>query len=137
MSCGALKESAEAAKKAVIQALNDNMETNTLSELWRHYLGLRNIAENHKHKDEHITFGVSSDFANNASVYAGSGIIGGMGDDHISFDVPTGTYAAADTVDFNVGYDDMPDLVSFTQADGPVDSAVAQGELPPDTIKLG
>ena len=34
-----------AARDAVIQALYDNVPQNTLSELWRHYLGLRTIAE--------------------------------------------------------------------------------------------
>ena len=34
-----------AARDAVIQALYDNVPQNTLTELWRHYLGLRTIAE--------------------------------------------------------------------------------------------
>ena len=39
-----------AARDAVIQALYDNVPQNTLSELWRHYLGLRNIAETTEEK---------------------------------------------------------------------------------------
>jgi len=34
-----------AARDAVIQALYDNVDQNTLGDLWRHYLGLRSIAE--------------------------------------------------------------------------------------------
>lgn len=52
MSCTTYKAAVDAAKEAVIHALNVNEETNTLSELWRHYLGLRHIADNHKHVDE-------------------------------------------------------------------------------------
>ena len=39
-----------AARDAVIQALYDNVPQNTLSELWRHYLGLRTIAETTEEK---------------------------------------------------------------------------------------
>lgn len=35
----------DAVKEAFIEALNTDEETNTLSEIWRHYLGLRAIAD--------------------------------------------------------------------------------------------
>jgi hypothetical protein len=45
-----------AARDAVIQALYDNVPQNTLTELWRHYLGLRTIAE-----ERPKTFPISSE----------------------------------------------------------------------------
>ena len=62
MSCTKYKSAVDAAKEAVIHGLNTNEETNTLAELWRHYLGLRHIADNHKHVEENdtITFSPSS-----------------------------------------------------------------------------
>ena len=112
MSCESLKGAAEAAKKAVIEALNSDMETNTLSELWRHYLGLRSISESHKHKEE-ITFTSSGDY------------IGGLGNDHISLDLggETPCFAAADTVDYGFNLDGN----NFTFN---TDDAVTFGELP-------
>ena len=111
MSCEALKGAAESAKKAVIEALNSDMETNTLSELWRHYLGLRSIAESHKH-NEKITF--NSDGL----------ITGGLGNDHISLDLGGETPCfAADTVDYSFNLDGN-DYVFNTN------DAVTFGELP-------
>jgi hypothetical protein len=57
MSCTKYKVAVEAAKEAVIHGLNTNEETNTLAELWRHYLGLRHIADNHKHTAEAVDYG--------------------------------------------------------------------------------
>tara|TARA_B100000902_G_C26526584_1_gene535839 strand:- start:138 stop:440 length:303 start_codon:yes stop_codon:yes gene_type:complete len=46
-----------AARDAVIQALYDNVPQNTLCELWRHYLGLRCIAET---TDQKTTLGTDN-----------------------------------------------------------------------------
>ena len=35
----------DSVKDALIEALNNDEETNTLSEIWQHYLGLRAIAD--------------------------------------------------------------------------------------------
>lgn len=90
MSCAKYKSAVEAAKEAVIHGLNTNEETNTLAELWRHYLGLRHIADNHKHTAEadSINFSFSSAdsaYQNHAAeaVDYGYGIFGGQ--DVISF----------------------------------------------------
>lgn len=120
MSCESLKGAAESAKKAVIEALNNNMETNTLSELWRHYLGLRSIAENHKHEDkivinydENLYTNTPLDFG--GDVTFGGGLPGGMSDDIISFN--TQGYGAADTVSFDYGVgEDHISLGTATQS---------------------
>lgn len=39
------QNAADAVKDALIAALNNDEETGTLTELWRHYLGLRCIAD--------------------------------------------------------------------------------------------
>ena len=62
MSCTKYKSAVDAAKEAVIHGLNTNEETNTLAELWRHYLGLRHIADNHKHVEENDTITFSPSF---------------------------------------------------------------------------
>ena len=83
MTCTAYHTAAESAKSAVISALNDNEDTNVLSELWRHYLGLRHISDNHKHKEPEVKFSaLGAEFYNTPS-----------GDDHIKFDIE-GPYAA-------------------------------------------
>ena len=94
MSCPKYKVAVEAAKEAVIHGLNTNEETNTLAELWRHYLGLRHISDNHTHTAEadSINFSFSSaDYQNHAAeavdygygVFGGGGVFGGQ--DVISF----------------------------------------------------
>ena len=78
MTCTAYHTAAESAKSAVISALNDNEDTNVLSELWRHYLGLRHISDNHKHKEPEAPkfSALGAEFYNTPS-----------GDDHIKFDI--------------------------------------------------
>lgn len=72
MSCTKYKSAVNAAKEAVIHGLNTNEETNTLAELWRHYLGLRHIADNHKHVEEEpkIEFSAIGSEFYNTPVYA-------------------------------------------------------------------
>ena len=41
-----------AAKEAVIEALKIDEDASVLSELWRHYLGLRTIEQNNLHHNE-------------------------------------------------------------------------------------
>ena len=123
MSCEALKGAAESAKKAVIEALNSDMETNTLSELWRHYLGLRSIAESHKHSAERRAADLPQ--LNDNITFNSDGLItGGLGNDHIQFDLGGETpCVAAGAVDysFNLGGNDL----TFN-----TDDAVTFGELP-------
>ena len=49
MSCNSTykhyQAAADALREAVITALNKDEETNTLSELWRHYLGMRAMSD--------------------------------------------------------------------------------------------
>ena len=49
MSCNSTYKHYQAAtdslREAVITALNNDEETNTLSELWRHYLGMRSMSD--------------------------------------------------------------------------------------------
>ena len=102
MSCTKYKVAVEAAKEAVIHGLNTNEETNTLAELWRHYLGLRYISDNHKHTAEadSINFSFSSaDYQNHAAeaVDYGYGVFGGQ--DVISFgDNVIAGASASDTI---------------------------------------
>ena len=96
MTCTAYHTAAESAKSAVISALNDNEDTNVLSELWRHYLGLRYISDNHKHKEPEAPkfSALGAEFYNTPS-----------GDDHIKFDIE-GPYAAQPVeYPFSVGQD--------------------------------
>jgi hypothetical protein len=51
-----------AAKEAVIEALRIDEDTRVLSELWRHYLGLRSIEQNNLHHN--TTFPVPTDLGN-------------------------------------------------------------------------
>ena len=69
MSCGnnhkydAYQKASDALKDAVIEALNNDEETSTLTELWGHFLGARSIADNAARSsssifgDSVITFG--------------------------------------------------------------------------------
>ena len=68
-------ESAEAAKQAVLQALTDDLSVDTLQKLWDHYLGLRSIAETQNESTPLFTNSSYPEY------------IGGIGDDHISFDL--------------------------------------------------
>jgi hypothetical protein len=80
-----------AARDAVIQALYDNVPQNTLCELWRHYLGLRCIAETTDQKTtlgtDNITFTSDvGEYPYNAAAMADySFIAGGSSNDTISF----------------------------------------------------
>ena len=67
--------SAEAAKQAVLQGLTDDLSVDTLQKLWDHYLGLRSIAETQKESTPLFTNSSYPEY------------IGGIGDDHISFDL--------------------------------------------------
>lgn len=55
---------AESAKQAVIEALRIDEDVNVLSELWRHYLGLRAIESNNLHTeiDDNVSLNVPADF---------------------------------------------------------------------------
>tara|TARA_Y100000004_G_scaffold159073_1_gene185741 strand:- start:300 stop:623 length:324 start_codon:yes stop_codon:yes gene_type:complete len=107
MSCTKYKSAVDAAKEAVIHGLNTNEETNTLAELWRHYLGLRHIADNHKHVEVNDTISFSSSF------YAPE---------------EYGSWGAAQPVDYGYGLGE--DVISFG------DTVITGGEGS-DTIKLG
>lgn len=109
MSCTKYKSAVDAAKEAVIHGLNTNEETNTLAELWRHYLGLRYIADNHKHVE-----------VNNENISFSS-----------SFFAPEeyGSWGAAQPVDYGYGLGGQ-DVISFG------DTVITGGEGS-DTIKLG
>ena len=110
MSCTKYKVAVEAAKEAVIHGLNTNEETNTLAELWRHYLGLRHIADNHKHTAEADSINFSFSSADSADqfhaaeavdygygVFGGGGVFGGQ--DVISFgDNVIAGASASDTI---------------------------------------
>ena len=51
MTCKVYSKAETAARDAVIQALYDNVDKETLDQLWGHYLGLRTIHESHTHSD--------------------------------------------------------------------------------------
>ena len=102
-----------AAKNAVIEALKIDEKEQTLSELWRHYMGLRAIEQQNQHTElddnktasESITFNVKDNFGSDPftmenpyipldigdtnlaadTVTVGTGLLGGMGQDHITF----------------------------------------------------
>ena len=101
-----------AAKAAVIEALKIDEKEQTLSELWRHYMGLRAIEPQNQHTElddnkpnDGITFNVSDNFGSDPftmenpyipldlgdtnvaadTVTVGTGLLGGMGQDHITF----------------------------------------------------
>jgi len=76
----------DSVKEALIEALNTDEETNTLSEIWRHYLGLRAIADKAVTEVSESIFGdtiISPVGA--ADTVAFGGIMGGMGEDIITF----------------------------------------------------
>ena len=92
----------DSVKDALIEALNNDEETNTLSEIWQHYLGLRAIADKAATDVSESIFGdtiISSnqDYWNEdgisltgnpvaaADTVAFGGIMGGMGEDIITF----------------------------------------------------
>ena len=112
MSCTKYKSAVSAAKEAVIHGLNTNEETNTLAELWRHYLGLRHIADNHKHVEGNDTISFSSTPA------AG---------DYFFSPEEYGSWGAAQPVDY--GYGLGQDVITFG------DTVITGGEGT-DTIKL-
>jgi hypothetical protein len=65
MSYSDYQSAADSVKNAVIAALNSDEETNTLCELWRHYLGLRTIADNASKnllEEDTISFKTNQDF---------------------------------------------------------------------------
>ena len=93
----------DSVKDALIEALNNDEETNTLSEIWQHYLGLRAIADKAATDVSESIFGdtiISSSnqdywhedgisLTGNPVVAADTvpmdGIMGGMGKDVITF----------------------------------------------------
>lgn len=80
-----------AARDAVIQALYDNVPQNTLCELWRHYLGLRTIAETTEQvtpssSNVNVEFTSDAEYPYNAAAMADySFVAGGSSTDTISF----------------------------------------------------
>jgi len=78
----------DSVKEALIEALNTDEETNTLSEIWRHYLGLRAIADKAVTEVSESIFGdtiISPSPVGAADTIAFGGIMGGMGEDIITF----------------------------------------------------
>lgn len=101
MTYYAYQSAVDAVKDALITALNNDEETNTLSEIWRHYLGLRSIADKASAdfvEEEILTFNRSQEYWEEDgisltgnpigaadTVAISSGLLGGMGQDIITF----------------------------------------------------
>ena len=111
MTCQVYKDSAESAKQAVIHALKENEDLGTLSDLYNHYVGLREISDKHTHEDKIvITTNNAGDIFTNAPYDYANLSLGT--DDSITFD--TGDLAAAHgEIPWNTGND----YVSFTTSD--------------------
>ena len=93
----------DSVKDALIEALNNDEETNTLSEIWQHYLGLRAIADKAATDVSESIFGDTIISSSNqdywhedgisltgnpvaaADTVPMDGIMGGMGKDVITF----------------------------------------------------
>ena len=81
----------DSVKDALIEALNTDEETNTLSEIWRHYLGLRAIADKAAGEVSESIFGDTLTFVDSKNNYweddgiSLTGNPGGMSADTISF----------------------------------------------------
>ena len=89
-----------AAKEAVIEALRIDEDAKVLSELWRHYLGLRSIEQNNLHHN--TTFPVPTEMGNITINTATSDV------DTLSFGNDPFTtemnFAAAGPVNFDPGF---------------------------------
>tara|TARA_B100000902_G_scaffold128748_1_gene127990 strand:+ start:222 stop:590 length:369 start_codon:yes stop_codon:yes gene_type:complete len=111
MTCQVYKDSAESAKQAVIHALQENEDLGTLSDLYNHYVGLREISDKHTHEDKIvITTNNAGDIFTNAPYDYANLSLGT--DDSITFD--TGDLAAAHgEIPWNTGNDH----ISFTTSD--------------------
>tara|TARA_B100001250_G_scaffold410953_1_gene438479 strand:- start:218 stop:640 length:423 start_codon:yes stop_codon:yes gene_type:complete len=140
MSCGknhaydAYQTAADALKSAVIEALNNDEETSTLTELWGHYLGARSIAD--KAAKSSTSFFGDTIFSTGTAYTSTS--------DYVTFgDDPYPTVAAADTVAYNWGEDGISitgnpyasDTVDFSGI-GSVPTTVSGGTSV-DTITFG
>ena len=107
MSCNSTYKHYQAAtdslREAVITALNNDEETNTLSELWRHYLGMRSMSDA-AYKD---SLKCDDNPRSNQSFWE---------DDGISVTGNPGT-ASSDTISFNLN-DTVINATSDTILDG-------------------
>ena len=92
-----LKESVNALRQAFKTALDEDVEDNITSEIWRHYQGLKSITASAEKEIDPLKGGFKIDCSD--PVFAGSGVKGGFSDDIISFN--TDTYQAAGMVDFS------------------------------------
>ena len=107
MSYSNYQNAADSVKNAVIAALNNDEETNTLCELWRHYLGLRRIADNASKElvEDTLSFKESQDFWKGDGISL-TGNPGTASSDTITFTFSEGdsgiditkTYGAAESV---------------------------------------
>ncbi len=124
-----------AARDAVIQALYDNVDQNTLGDLWRHYLGLRTIAETKPKAEEKIflTENEVNGKKDNITFNISDGTIpvpGGIGDDN--FRVDDNGFVAGDAVN-TVNYSN--DIV-FTP-DANLDDVISFDSSPTYTYGFG
>ena len=118
MSCGnnhkydAYQKASDALKAALVEALNTDEETSTLTELFEHYIGARNRADK---------------ASRTSSIY---------GDSVITFGDGYSPIGAADTVDFD--YSGLGTDTIFTSAANDNDIYnVGLGSSSVDTITLG
>ena len=97
-----LKESVNAVRQAFKTALDEDVDDNITSEIWRHYLGLKSITASAEKEIDPLKGGFEIDCSDIA--FTGSGVKGGFSDDVISFN--TDTYQAAGMVDFSAAVGD-------------------------------
>lgn len=102
MSCGnnhkydAYQKASDALKNAVIEALNNDEETSTLTALWEHFLGARSIADKASRSsssifgdDSVITFGDIGEVPVGAAQPVPMDGIFGVGTDVTNFTMPS------------------------------------------------
>ena len=135
MTCQVYKDSAESAKQAVIHALQENEDLGTLSDLYNHYVGLREIADKHSH-DEKIVISTNNagDIFTNAPYDYANLSLGT--EDTITFD---GVDFAAAAAQGEYPWNEGQDHISFSLGD-----ATQSGETTPvptqessDNVTLG
>ena len=93
-----LKDSVNAVRQAFKTALDEDVDDNITSELWRHYLGLKSITASAEKEIDPLKGGLHIDCSDVA--FGNTHVKGGVGDDIISFN--TDTPAAAGMVDFTM-----------------------------------
>tara|TARA_B100000287_G_C20496150_1_gene727123 strand:- start:64 stop:522 length:459 start_codon:yes stop_codon:yes gene_type:complete len=131
-----------AARDAVIQALYDNVDQNTLGDLWRHYLGLRSIAETKPKATEKIF--LTENEVDGKIDNVTFPVPGGAGDDNFRVD-DNGFIAgdAVNTVNYSAGGDvtfvpdgSLEDVITFN-TDVDMTSPFTYGFDSSDTIVFG